>query len=89
MNALTTTQPTALVLTHGYAPDRNPALVYLASLAPASRRPQRQSLQVIADLVQPGTTFDAFPWHQLRYQHTQAVRTQLAARHSATTATGT
>lgn len=86
MNALTVTQPTALALTHGYAPDRNPALVYLAALAPSSRRPQRQGLQAIVDLVQPGAAFDAFPWGALAYQHTQAIRTQLAARYSATTA---
>jgi len=86
MNALTVTQPTALAVIQQPTPDRNPALVYLASLAPSSRRPQRQGLQAIADLVQPGTPFDAFPWGALAYQHTQAIRTQLAARYSATTA---
>ena len=85
MNALTTTQPTALVTTHATQADRNPALVYLAGLAESSRRPQRQSLQAIVDLVQPGTTFDAFPWSQLRYQHAQAIRTGLAERYSAAT----
>lgn len=69
-----------------YGADRNPALVYLASLAESSRRPQRQSLQAIADIVQPGTSFDAFPWASLRYQFTTAIRTKLSENYSASTA---
>ena len=83
---LVTTQSTALVTVTPHSADRNPALVYLASLAESSRRPQRQSLATIAALVQPGAAFDLFPWGALRYQHTQAIRTGLAARYSATTA---
>lgn len=86
MNELVPTHSTVLVTIHSTQADHNPALIYLATLAPASRRPQRQSLRAIADLVQPGAGFDAFPWSQLRYQHTQAIRTQLAERYSATTA---
>lgn len=80
------TQQTDIVPKHTYAPDRNPALVYLASLAESSRRPQRQSLSVIADLVLPGSQVESFPWHELRYQHSQAIRTQLAEKYSASTA---
>lgn len=80
-----TTQPTAIVPAT-YSTDRNPAFVYLASLAESSRRPQRQSLSAIAELIQPGATFDAFPWANLRYQHVQAIRTQLAEKYSASTA---
>lgn len=86
MNEITTTQPTAIVTATTYAPDRNPALVYLASLSESSRRPQGQSLRAIVEIVQPGTTFDTFPWHNLRYQHTQAIRTQLGEKYSASTA---
>ena len=86
MNELVLTQPTVLVTIHSTQADRNPALVYLATLAESSRRPQRQSLQVIADLVQPGTDFAAFPWPSLRYQHTQAIRAKLAESYAATTA---
>lgn len=86
MNEITTVQQTTIVTASGYAPDRNPALVYLASLSESSRRPQGQSLRAIVEIVQPGTTFDAFPWHNLRYQHTQAIRTQLAEKYSAATA---
>lgn len=86
MNEITTTQPTAIVTATTYSADRNPALVYLASLSESSRRPQGQSLRAIVDIVQPGTTFDTFPWHNLRYQHTQAIRTQLGEKYSASTA---
>lgn len=72
--------------TAAYQADRNPALVYLASLAESSRRPMRESLNVIAGMVKPGTTFDAFPWSALRYQHTQAIRTQLGEKYAAATA---
>ena len=86
MSNIVKTGVNTLVTTHGTQADRNPALVYLATLTLSSRRPQRQSLQVIADLVQPGTAFDLFPWGALAYQHTQAIRTKLAERYSATTA---
>lgn len=68
-----------------YEPDRNPALIYLSALAESSRRPQRQSLNVIANLMLPGCTFDAFPWPALRYQHAQAIRTHLAELYSPAT----
>ena len=84
-NELATTQQTALAPAP-YSADRNPALVYLASLAESSRRPQRQSLTAIAQTVDAGATFDAFPWANLRYQHTQAIRAKLAATYSASTA---
>src|SRR5687767_8132926 len=62
-----------------YPADQNPALVYLASLKSAhSKRAMRQSLTVIADIVLPGCAIEAFPWHLLRYQHTQAMRVKLA-----------
>lgn len=85
MNEIVTTQTTALAPTI-YQADRNPALVYLASLAESSRRPQRQSLTAIAQTVDAGATFDTFPWASLRYQHTQAIRAKLAATYSASTA---
>jgi integrase len=68
--------------------DENPAAVYLASLGSAnSRRVMRQSLDVIAGLLSNGRA-DALgiPWGELRYQHTAAIRSQLAERYSAATA---
>ena len=82
---LVTTQPTAIV-TATYKADQNPALVYLAGLSESSRRPQKQSLSFIANLVQPGTMFDAFQWSALRYQHAAAIRSKVAELPSASTA---
>lgn len=67
------------------APATNPALVYLASLAPSSRRTMGRSLTVIAEIL----GFDDFagvPWGALRYEHTQAIRARLAERCSHVTA---
>ena len=60
----------------------HPVAVYLARLAPGSRRTMRQVLDVIAGLLTNGQA-DAItlPWAQLRYQHTQAVRSRLAERY--------
>lgn len=66
-------------------PATNPALVYLASLAPSSRRTMGRSLTVIAEIL----GFDDFagvPWGALRYEHTQAIRARLAERCSHVTA---
>jgi site-specific recombinase XerD len=66
--------------------DRNPAAVYLASLAPGSRRTMTQALAAVAGLAagQPADPF-AFPWHLLRHQHVAAARAALAGRHRAAT----
>jgi site-specific recombinase XerD len=70
---------TTAIVTGNYAPDHNPALVYLASLGSAeSRRAMRKSLDVVAKLVMPGADPESFPWAGLRYQHTQAIRAKLA-----------
>jgi site-specific recombinase XerD len=66
--------------------DRHPAAVYLARLAPGSRRAMHQALDVCADILSSGR-HDArtLPWADLRYQHTQAVRTVLAERYAPAT----
>lgn len=65
--------------------DMNPAVVYLAMLAPGSRRTMRGSLDLVARMVSHGVA-DAvsFNWAALRFQHTAAIRAKLAAtyRHS-------
>jgi site-specific recombinase XerD len=67
--------------------DRRPAAVYLAALAPGSRRTMAQALAAIAELAAGGTADpQAFPWHLLRHPHVAAVRATLAARHRAATA---
>lgn len=66
--------------------DEHPALVYLSSLAEGSRRTMRQSLDRIAELVTDGLAdAESFPWHRLRYAHTQAIRTTLAEQYAPAT----
>lgn len=69
------------------AADRHPVAVYLARLAPGSRRAMGQVLDVVAGILSSGrVTAAALPWPALRYQHTQAVRAALAARYAPATA---
>lgn len=58
--------------------DRNPAAVYLASLAASGRRTQLRALNNVAELLSGGA-MDAqtLPWWQLEYQHLQALRTHM------------
>ncbi len=65
----------------------HPAAVYLARLAPGSRRTMRGALLTIAALLTDGAA-DCFalPWHLLRYQHTQAIRAALGERYAPATA---
>lgn len=83
--ALVTTQTD--IVTFADTAGRNPVIVYLSSLAESSRRPMLQSLNVIASLVSGGVIDAmALPWGQLRYEHTQAIRSKLAEVYSAATA---
>ena len=77
--------------------DRNPAAVYLASLARGSRRAMADGLLTVACIAtgQDKDELDGderrdlmatFPWHRLRYQHTAAIRAVLAERYRAATA---
>ena len=53
-------------------PDRHPVTVYLARLAPGSRRSQRSALETMASLLTSGRIgIEELPWHRLGYQHTQ------------------
>ena len=67
--------------------DQNPAAVYLASLASETgRRSQRQALDTIAGMLSGGSADClSFPWRELRYQHTAAIRAQLMTRYAAAT----
>src|SRR4030088_137727 len=59
--------------------DRHPVAVYLARLAPSSRRTMRAALDAIASLLSDDRC-DAWSlaWDKLRYRHTTAVRALLA-----------
>ncbi len=83
----TTTDTTDLTPCTELAPDNHPAAVYLASLAPGSRRTMRGALDTVASILTGGRC-DAMnlPWHALRFQHTQAARAALAERYAPNTA---
>lgn len=67
--------------------DHHPVAVYLARLAPRSRRTMRQALEVVAGIVGQGAlTVEALPWSSLRYQHTAALRAAVAERFAPSTA---
>jgi site-specific recombinase XerD len=66
--------------------ERHPVAVYLAGLAPGSRRTQRAALRTIATLVSPAATELTLPWHLLDYAHTSAIRARLAERFAPATA---
>jgi site-specific recombinase XerD len=58
----------------------NPAAVYLARLAPGSRRTMRAALDKIAAFLSCNRASAlTCPWPEVRYQHAQAVRSLLAA----------
>ena len=68
-------------------PSQQPAVIYLASLAPGSRPTMRHALATLASLATGGVcTAETCPWHLLRFSHTQALRSALAARYAAKSA---
>ena len=67
--------------------DRNPTLVYLASLSEGSRRTMRKALDTIAGVLTSGRADAAtLPWWEFRFQHTAAVRSRLAEMYAPATA---
>ena len=66
-------------------PDRNPAAVYVASMAPAGRPTVLWALRTVAAIAAPECPYDVFPWHGLRYEHVAAIRAQLVERYEAAT----
>ena len=67
--------------------DENPALVYLASLgSESSKRTMRAALNNVAGILSQDANAVDFPWAALRFQHTAAIRAQLAEQYSAASA---
>ena len=70
-------------------PGPNPATVYLARLAPGSRRTMRGALATVAAIcvpdADPPLAPEAFPWWSFRAEHAKAVRAALAERFKYTT----
>jgi len=74
-------QPAGYLSAHE-ALDENAAAVYLAGLqSPSSRRPMKQALAIIAQILGAADILSV-PWGALRYQHTMAIRSQLASRYA-------
>lgn len=89
MNAIVSTSDRALLVSTALPLDQNPAAVYLASLGSAnSRRNMGRYLDQIAALIHPDLKRLTFQWAALRYQHTQAIRVQLAGRYAPATVNG-
>jgi integrase len=66
--------------------DEHPAAVYLARLAPGSRRTMRAALEVVAGMLTSGAAdAQTLDWSAVRYQHAQAVRSLLAERYKPAT----
>jgi integrase/recombinase XerD len=57
--------------------DRHPVAVYLARLAPGSRRTMRQALDAVAATIAAPHTAETLPWPAVGYQHVAAVRAAL------------
>lgn len=75
----------ALILSKPQPMDRNAAAVYIASLpAKSGQRTQAQALRVIAGMF--NADLATMKWSALRYQHTAAIRAQLAKQYSPATA---
>lgn len=68
--------------------DEHPAVVYLTGLARSSRRTMKSALNTVAAIItddDEATLWD-IPWHRIRFQHTQAVRSILMERYAHSTA---
>ena len=76
----------ALVAQPALPLDRHPVALYLAGLAPGSRRTQRAALRIIAKIVSLAADEMNLPWWGLDYAHTTAVRAKLAERFAPTAA---
>ena len=72
-------RPPSLPTAHDYKPATHPVIVYLASLSPPSRRTQAAAIRKVAQIL-VGASADPLQlaWHEVRYAHTQAVRSVLA-----------
>jgi hypothetical protein len=76
-----------LIISGATSADMHPALIYIASLAPGSRRTMTGALESMANFISNGRcNAITLNWPALRYQHTQALRAALAAKYAPATA---
>jgi integrase len=80
---IVTTSHAELVLSNVRPLDQNPALVYLGSLnSKRSQHTQKNSLEVIAEMLIGSRDILAIDWGALRYQHCAALRAELSRRYA-------
>jgi len=60
----------------------NPANIYLAKQTDSAQRVQKNALNVVADILSPGSDYLSFPWHELAYQHVLIIKTVLNKKYS-------
>jgi site-specific recombinase XerD len=78
--------PREAVLVQQRPASEHPVAVYLAQLSSVDSRPaMKSSLEKIATIVDRRSTAESLPWHQLRFQHTQAIRAELVGNYGART----
>jgi site-specific recombinase XerD len=63
----------------------NPAVAYLAGLAPRSRVTQAKALRTVCGIVGGVDNPATFPWHRVTFAHSAALRQELAARYAPAT----
>lgn len=81
---LAVVEPATIELAGAARADRDPRLVYLASLgSEKGRRTMRGALDAVARIL--GSTAERLPWAMLEYQHLQALRSRLAERYAPAT----
>jgi site-specific recombinase XerD len=68
---------------------QNPAAVYLAGLSESSRRPMAHALATVAEMLTGQADVLTVAWADLRFQHINLIRSQLAERYSVATANRT
>jgi len=81
-------EPGAIVPASKWRADEHPVGVYLAGLSASSRRTMAGALDTIARILTGDEASSAWdvPWHRLRFQHTQAIRSALQETYAHTTA---
>jgi site-specific recombinase XerD len=72
---------TGLDVPRGVNLAEHPVAVYLAQLGEDSRPAMKSGLAKIAAIVDARATHWTLPWHQIRFQHTQALRAALVSRY--------
>ncbi len=87
-NLTSTPERAALIPGDTLRADEHPAAVYLAGLSASSRRTMTGALDAIARILTGDEESSAWdvPWHRLRFQHTQAIRSALQEKYAHSTA---